>query len=164
MRIRAYRNSDQDTLIALTISTFRPFYENSFPKMMNHDEHIIAHQHGRWEEDYRQQVPSLHDPAEGKHLAVAVDDEDQIAGYVAWCSDTFRPAHGEIGLIAVDAAHRGGGIGTALMEHAMSRMRADGMGFVGLGTGGDNFHAPARRLYESLGFYVIPTAAYLRSL
>lgn len=84
--------------------------------------------------------------------------------HVAWCPDTSRPAHGEIDIIAVDTAHRGAGIGTALMEHAMSQMRADGMGFVELGTGGDDFHAPARRLYESLGFYALPTAAYLRSL
>lgn len=84
--------------------------------------------------------------------------------HVAWCPDTSRPAHGEIDIIVVDTAHRGAGIGTALMEHAMSQMRADGMGFVELGTGGDDFHAPARQLYESLGFYAIPTAAYLRSL
>ncbi|TWP34555.1 GNAT family N-acetyltransferase [Leekyejoonella antrihumi] len=164
MRIRVYRDSDQDTLIALTISTFRPFYEQSFPQLMNHDEHVITHQHGQWEEDHRWQVPSLHSPAEGKHVAVAVDDEDQITGYVAWCPDTSRPTHGEIDIIAVDAGHRGAGIGTALMEHAMSQMRADGMRFVELGTGGDTFHAPARRLYEALGFYVIPTATYLRSL
>lgn len=43
-------------------------------------------------------------------------------------------------------------------------MRAAGVQVVELGTGGDEFHAPARRLYESLGFSLVPVAVYLRAL
>ena len=163
MRIRTYRDGDQDALTDLTIATFRPFYEQSFPQMMNHDQEVIEHQHGEWEQDYRQQVPTLHNPSEGKHVAVATVDEEPI-GYVAWCPDGSRPRHGEIYIVAVDRNHRGSGVGRLLMQHAMDQMRADGMRFVGLGTGGDDFHAAARSMYESLGFHPIPIVGYLRSL
>jgi hypothetical protein len=35
---------------------------------------------------------------------------------------------------------------------------------VHIGTGGDAFHAPARRLYESLGFTGYPVVDYTRAL
>ena len=40
-------------------------------------------------------------------------------------------------------------------------MREEGIEVVGIGTGDDAFHAPARALYESLGLTKIPVAAYL---
>src|SRR5215204_3622006 len=163
MRIRAYRHADEAAVLELTIATFRPFYEQSFPKMVHYERDLIDHQHGHWEQDYRDEVPTLHNPADGRHVAVAAAEDGQILGYVAWKPD-LRPQHGEIDILAVEVGHRGAGIGSALMKHAMARMRSDGMRFVGLGTGGDAFHAPARHLYESLGFHAIPTVAYLRAL
>lgn len=50
------------------------------------------------------------------------------------------------------------------MNHAMEQMRRNGRWFVELGTGGDAFHAPARRLYEQLGFHAVPLVAYMRRL
>jgi ribosomal protein S18 acetylase RimI-like enzyme len=163
MRIRTFRPSDLEALTALTIGTFRPFYEQSFPAMVDHDADLITHQHGQWEQDYRVEVPRLHDPATGRHVLVGETDDGVIAGYVAWRPDS-RPEHVEITLLAVDAHHRQAGLATALMNDAMIQMRRDGNRFVGLGTGGDQFHAPARHLYESLGFHPIPIVGYLRSL
>lgn len=164
MQIRPFSPADLGALVALTIETFRPFYEESFPAMMEGDTAVIAHQHGNWQYDYHREVPTLHNPMEGRHVVVAVDD--RIRGYVAWAPDTrpHLPAHGEITMLAVDAGSRGQGIGTALMEHAMDELRREGYRFVELGTGGDSFHAPARGLYESLDFHRIPVTAYLRSL
>jgi ribosomal protein S18 acetylase RimI-like enzyme len=164
MRIRGYRDTDLDILIELTIETFRPFFEQSFPAMVGLEVDLIEHQHGHWEQDYREQVPTLHDPGQGREVAVAVDDDDTILGYVAWLPDPSRPQHGQVEIIAVDTSHRRGQVGTRLMQHALDQMRAQGMRYVGLGTGGDRFHAPARGLYESLGFPPIPIVGYLRSL
>ncbi len=50
---------------------------------------------------------------------------------------------------------RGNGVGRALCEHAMAAMRDAGVEVVELGTGGDDFHGPARALYESLGFHLV---------
>src|SRR5699024_9168938 len=119
--------------------TFRPFYEESFPAMVDHEPGLIAHQHGQWQDDYRQQIPTLHDPARGKQVAVAVDDASAVIGYVAWLPDSTRPHHGIVYLLAVDAGRRRSGTATALMEHAMTAMRDTGMRGVELGTGGDDF-------------------------
>lgn len=43
-------------------------------------------------------------------------------------------------------------------------MRARGVAVVHVGTGGDVFHAPARALYESLGFSAYPVVDYTCSL
>jgi hypothetical protein len=55
-------------------------------------------------------------------------------------------------------------IGAALCEHAFAQMRALGAEMVEIRTGADDFHAPARALYESLGCVQYPTAAYYREL
>ncbi|WP_446665826.1 GNAT family N-acetyltransferase [Flexivirga sp. B27] len=163
MRIRTYQPADLPRLIELTIATFRPFYEESFPALMDHEQDLIHHQHGHWADDYRAQVPQLHDPVNQKHVAVA-EDEGTLVGYVAWLPDDSRVEHGIVDMLAVDAGHRRTHVATDLMEHAMDAMRASGTRYVELGTGGDWFHAPARAFYESLGFHPIPTVAYLKAL
>ena len=46
----------------------------------------------------------------------------------------------------------------------MRAMREQDVEVVSLGTGGDWFHAPARALYESLDFHLVPVAVYMRAL
>lgn len=84
MNIRAYADSDLSHLIDLTIATFGPFYEAGFRPLVG--EAVFENQHGQWRGDYRTQVPTLHDPADHKLVAVAVD-EDRILGYVGWNYD-----------------------------------------------------------------------------
>jgi GNAT superfamily N-acetyltransferase len=59
---------------------------------------------------------------------------------------------GEIGLNAVHPTRAGHGIGTAMYEFALSRMRDAGMRAATVATGGDASHAPARRAYQKAGF------------
>ena len=162
MNIRSYRPRDLNVLTELTIQTFGPFYEDHFrPKI---GEAIFRHQHGRWVDDYRAQVPALHDPAAGKHVAVAHSDDGAVAGYVAWTVDPVR-RHGQAVIIAVAAAHRRDHIGTALCEHAFEDMTRREVEVVTIGTGGtDSFHAPARALYESLGCVPWHVAYYFKQL
>jgi ribosomal protein S18 acetylase RimI-like enzyme len=160
MRIRPFADSDLPTLIELTIETFRPFYEDYVHPLLGDD--VFRHQHGHWEQDYREEVPTLHDPSSGRHVAVAEVD-GSLAGYVAWRPDA-RPRSGQISLLAVSPAYRRASVGRALCEHALAAMKADGIEVVGIGTGDDAFHAGARALYESLGFTKIPIAGYLRKI
>jgi hypothetical protein len=97
VNIRPYHPRDLNALIGLTIETFGPFYENHFRPLAG--EAIFQHQHGRWADDYRAQVPVLHDPAAGKHVAVAETSDDAIAGYVAWQVDPAR-RHGDVVILA----------------------------------------------------------------
>jgi GNAT superfamily N-acetyltransferase len=72
---------------------------------------------------------------------------------------------GEMGLNAVDPAHRGKGIGTAMYEFAVARLKEAGMKVATVGTGGDPSHAPARRAYRKAGFELeIPSVWMYRKL
>lgn len=161
MHIRPFQPSDLPTLVDLTIEVFGPFYEQSFRTMVPSD--VYEHQHGQWADDYRASVPKLHDPEQGKHVAVAESIDGLLAAYVGWHID-LEGRHGQIDPLAVRETHRRSGLGRALCEHAMSAMRAHPLEVVSLGTGGDWFHAPARALYESMGFYPVPVVYYLRAL
>ena len=160
MRIRPFTDSDLQTLIDLTIETFRPFYEHYVHPLLGDE--VFQHQHGQWEQDYRDDVPTLHDPIAGRRVAVA-EVGDAIAGYVAW-RPSGKPNSGEVYILAVSSSHRRQDVGRQLCLHAIDQMRADGVRFVGIGTGDDAFHAAARALYESLGFTKIPIAGYLKKV
>jgi ribosomal protein S18 acetylase RimI-like enzyme len=160
MLIRPYVHADLARLTQLTIDTFRPFYEDSFRPLVG--ETIFANQHGNWRDDYRKQVAELHDPAQRKYVAVA-EAGGIITGYVAWSIDPAR-RNGSITILAVAVDHRRGNVGTVLCEHAFDAMRQCGAEVVEIGTGGDDFHAPARALYESLGCIQLPVAVYYRKL
>ncbi|MDT0571467.1 GNAT family N-acetyltransferase [Streptomyces sp. DSM 3412] len=160
MLIRAFVRDDLARLTELTIDTFRPFFEDSVGSLL--DGLVLATLHADWRDDYRTLVPTLHDPDQDKYVAVAEAD-GVIVGYVAWRLGPTRH-HAEITLLAVEAAHRGDRVGTALCEHAFADLRGRGAELVEIGTGGDTFHAPARALYESLGCVLFPTAHYYRRL
>jgi ribosomal protein S18 acetylase RimI-like enzyme len=162
VNIRSYHSRDLNALTELTIATFGPFYENHFRPLFG--EVIFRHQHGRWADDYRAQVPALHDPAAGKHVAVAETSDRAIAGYVAWTVDLAK-RHGEVVILAVAEAHRRHHIGTALCEYAFDDMTRKDVEVVTIGTGGtDSFHAPARALYESIGCVPAHVAVYFKQL
>lgn len=160
MEIRTCLPDDLPRVLELTIDTFGPFLEDGFRPLAG--ETIFAIQHGRWREDYAGMVARLHDPADHHHVAIAWLD-GVIAGFVGWYTEPARHK-GYVEILAVDAAHRGAHIGTALCEHAFGRMRGDGAVVVEIGTGGDPFHAPARALYEKLGCIAVPVVVYLREL
>ena len=61
---------------------------------------------------------------------------------------------GEIGLNAVAPSAAGKGIGTAIYDFAVDRMRREGIRVATVATGGDPSHAPARRAYRKAGFDV----------
>ncbi len=133
---------------------------NPFRPLMG--EAVFAVQHGSWRDDYRKQVAELHSPKRHSHVAIA-EVEGTIAGYVAWNVVPDRKK-GEVKILAVSAQHRRHHVGTALCEHAFDQMRAFGAEVVEIGTGGDQFHAPARALYESLDCTPHPRTVYFRQL
>ena len=72
---------------------------------------------------------------------------------------------GEIGLNAVHPGHAGRGIGTAMYDFALARMKDAGMRAATVATGADESHAPARRAYEKAGFSArIPSVWMCRKL
>lgn len=81
----------------------------------------------------------------------AAEREGSVVGFVSVRLDDESKI-GEIGLNAVHPDHAGKGVGTAMYELAVTRMRDAGMRVATVATGGDESHAPARRAYRKAGF------------
>lgn len=160
MHIRPYDEADLPAVVELTVGTFRPFFEDHVRPL--YGEELFRAHHGRWEQDYRDDLPTRHHPAAGRAMAVAEVD-GRIAGLVAW-SSADRPDHGHVYLLAVAPPYRRGHVGRDLCRHALDALTAAGVRVVEIGTGGDPFHAPARALYESLGFTKVEIAGYIKEV
>lgn len=85
---------------------------------------------------------------------------------VGWVSTQMHPedSMGEIYVLAVDPQHQHRGIGRALIEHSMNRIRQAGMNMAMVETGDDPGHESARALYEAQGFERWPVARYFKEL
>jgi ribosomal protein S18 acetylase RimI-like enzyme len=160
MDVRPFRPADLDRLLELTITIFGPSYEESFRGIVG--DTVMENQHGNWREDYHNQWQGLHDPDNGKYVLVA-EDRDEIVGFVAW---TMLPQkrNGYIEIMAVDSAHRRHRVASTLCAYVFDDLRRHGIEVVSLGTGGDDFHAPARAFYESLGMTPLPVVVYYKAL
>lgn len=159
MNIRDFQDSDLPGLVALTIETFRPLFEQHLPDQLSRQ--VFEHDHGDWEGDYRNEVPTLHDPGNDRFITLA-EEEAQLLGYVGWNITDGDSGRWEMVAVHPDAQRRG--VGTALCREVAERLRRRGVTVVHIGTGGDAFHAPARRLYESLGFTGYPVVDYSKAL
>ena len=81
--------------------------------------------------------------------ADAVLVADHVSGYVT-CHVDDEQHRGSIGLIAVDATHRGRGIGQELVQGALAWMRGRGLAEGAVVTQGRN--VPAQRTFQRCGF------------
>jgi ribosomal protein S18 acetylase RimI-like enzyme len=160
MLIKSPTPSEIPKLIDIAIETFRPFYEDYVHPLMGDE--VFQHQHGHWRGDYQRDIPTLDAPNVGRHTAVSEID-GVVAGFISWRVG-IKPRHGEIYLLAVLPQYRRMGVGRQLCLHAIDAMKSAGVEVVEIGTGGDAFHTPARELYESLDFTMIPVVAYLKRI
>jgi hypothetical protein len=76
MHIRTFTENDLAQVLDLTIETFGPFFEESFRPLMG--DLIYTNQHADWRDDYRREVPKLHD----------ADQHKYVAGRCRWLSTT----------------------------------------------------------------------------
>lgn len=160
LHFREARSGDADRLQAIRRAAFAPVFA-SFRSILGDEIYDLAQR--RDDEAQEGLLASL--MADGSGWTVYVAHlEEEIAGFVAVRLDLERLV-GEIGLNAVDPAHAGKGIGTAMYEFALARLREGGMKVATVGTGGDPSHAPARRAYRKAGFDIeLPTVWMYRKL
>lgn len=115
-------------------------------------------------EEIYELAQAAEDRAQDKLLASALAPESDWQIYVAEADCTIvgfisiqlnlDTQVGEIGLNAVHPEYAGRGIGTAMYNFAVVKMKEAGMQVATVATGGDPSHAPARRAYEKAGFTV----------
>jgi GNAT superfamily N-acetyltransferase len=148
--IRPVRPEDAPILEAIRQAAFAPVFA-SFREILGEEIYCRAQAH----EDAGQAelLASLLRENSAWEL-YCFEHDGELVGFVSLQLSTDRLV-GEIGLNAVHPNHAGKGIGTALYEYALERMRAAGMRVATVATGGDPSHAPARRAYAKAGFDVV---------
>jgi len=95
---------------------------------------------------------------------LVTERDGRVVGFVSYALDHLRRV-GTIHYNAVAPECQGEGIGTRQVEYVLALMRDAGMEYAAVGTGLNEGHAPARRMYEKAGFEpVIEYRMYARRL
>lgn len=159
MRIEPYEDNQLDTIKSFSLRAWSPVFD-SIQKAMDIEVYHSFYPDG-WRVSQLNAVESVCTTADMK-VWVAIDS-DSTVGFVAvkLHSDSSM---GEIYMIAVDPDYQRQGIGAALIEFALNWMKAAGMSVAMVETGGDPGHAPARCIYEKMGFGLFPVARYFKKL
>ena len=162
IELRSAAADDLEPLVDLTIRAFQDIQDGIRVQL---GDALFEPQNGDWRGDYRRTLQELVAPESAGRTIVALAD-GRVAGFAAWTThEGPKGPQGEISLIAVDPDYASRGIGTALCEFALQRMRDAGMKAATVATGGDQSHAPARLAYAKAGFdRVLPTQWMYREL
>lgn len=158
--IRPVIQADLPTLQRVREKAFAPVFR-SFRSIAGEELARIAYAEAELEQGAH--LDKMCQPNSRHHVYVAATS-DLVIGFCGYTTDCDRRV-GQIGLNAVDPDYAARGVGTALYEFVLARMKDEGMKAAGVGTGGDQSHAPARRAYEKAGFLTgIPSVLLYRRL
>jgi GNAT superfamily N-acetyltransferase len=154
--MRPVKTDDQPDLDHVRKAAFAPVFA-SFRSILGDDIYELAQ--AREDEAQGELLTSLLAPDSSWEVYVA----EMAGAVVGFVSVQLNPETrvGEIGLNAVHPDHANQGIGTAMYEFAIARMKESGMRVATVATGGDPSHAPARRAYEKAGFTVQISSVWL---
>ncbi|AGZ43426.1 GNAT family N-acetyltransferase [Actinoplanes friuliensis] len=156
--IRALRGGDVGAVVEFSLRAWAPVFE-SFNKVLGED--IYQRVYPDWLASQARDVAQVCRDHAGTTW-VAEDDGAPVGFVAVVVSDDRRSA--DIEMIAVDPRWQRLGVSRALMDFALEQMRAAGVRLVGVVTGGDPGHEPARRAYESAGFTALPLVRYYKAL
>lgn len=158
--IRPYESGDEDEVVALSLRAWAPVFASMRNVLGQHLDTLL---HG---DDWRvhQEAAVRGQLADGEAATWVAELEGQVVGFVvARVADTDRSI-GEVAMLADDPDAQRHGLGTELTELATSWLRERGMKVAVIGTGGDDGHAPARRVYEKANYSLMPIAQYFKAL
>jgi ribosomal protein S18 acetylase RimI-like enzyme len=142
MTIRPFRREDLERVRQITVESFEPV---SIDRNIERDFGPVAGKDWR-ERKARDVTVDCEVQPEGVFVA---EEDGEVVGYVTTRLDRFTGI-GRIPNLAVDAGHRGGGIGSDLIRHAIEWMREQGMAMAKIETLVQNERGQA--LYPRFGF------------
>lgn len=158
LTIRKMQKTDIAPLIPITLAAYEPIFA-SFKQILGTD--IYTHIIPDWQKTQTDEITNAYEnPA---HTAWVADLEGKIVGLITHYIHEGTTT-GEIHFLLVDPQHQNQGIGTKLIDHAVTTLKEAGMNIVSLGTGGDPGHAPARHTYEKAGFTALPAVQYYKKI
>ena len=157
--IRPFEDPDAEAVIGLSLRAWAPVFA-SIERALGPEIYGRLYPDG-WRASQRQAVEALWAARKARVWVAEVG-----ASTVGFVAVELHPESsiGEIYMLAVDPDHQGGGIGTALTEFALERIKDAGMAVAMVETGGDPGHAAARRTYEKAGYLRLPIARYFKEL
>ena len=158
--IRSYEESDLEAIVEFSLRAWQPVFESL--RQVLGDAIFVRLHNPEWTAVQAEAVRSSCTTDE-RDVFVAVADGRPV-GFAAVALNAFHERMGVVDVIAVDPDYQDQGIATRLMERSVEHMRTHGMDIAAVGTGGDEGHAPARALYESLGYTALPGVRYLKLL
>ena len=158
VRIRPYQPADLGRVVELSLRAWAPVHVSIREA---HGADIYDALQPDWRAKQQADVEAV--VAAPASNVWVVDVDGAVAGFVAVrIHDDGRI--GEIEMVAVDPAHQGVGVGTALTTFALDWIRTSGIAVAMVETGADPGHAPARRTYEKAGMKLVPVARYFKRL
>jgi len=160
VEIRPYDERDLDALVELSLRAWEPVFD-SLGQVLG--KAIFARLHQPDWRAVQAEAVRASCTSDGRDVFVAVADGRPV-GFVVVVLDAVHEGMGIVDVVAVDPAYQRRGIAKQLMKHSVEHMRAHGMDIAAVETGGDRGHAPARALYESLGYTPLPVVRYLTPL
>lgn len=156
--IRPIEPQDRDAVLAFTPPAFEPIFSGWRDVLGGH---LFGMMFADWRETQRGHVHSgFDDEAAAGYVALV---NENVVGFTIVKLDPGGQA-GEIFFLVVHPEHQNQGIGTALTQFGLGKIRAAGMRYAHVGTGGDPAHAPARAVYEKFGFRALPNTLYYLDL
>lgn len=158
--IRPLERGDLGAVLDLSIAAWRPVFD-SFATILGSP--LFDYLHPPDWRTYQRASVRQTCQADGIDAFVVVADDGTVAGYVALAYDP-QLRMGVVEQIAVHPDRQRHGYARALMDFAAEEFRARQLLFASVGTGGDPGHAPARALYEAMGFAPLPVVAYYKTL
>ena len=155
-RIRPLAPADLEAVVDLSLLVWEPVFV-SFERVLGSAIFDLLYR-PEWRAAQAAAVRGncLADDAESFVLATA---DGVVVGFVVLRQDE-KESLGMVEMIAVHPDHQRRGHGRALMEFAVQRFRDRGLALINVATGGDPGHAPARALYEAVGFTGLPLVNY----
>lgn len=158
--IREFRSVDLDAVVALSLRAWEPVFR-SLHEVLGND--IFSRLHRPDWEAVQADAVRASCTGDDRSAFVAVSG-GQPVGFATVALNAFHERMGVVDMIAVDPPFQRRGIARRLMTHSLEYMRDEGMDIAAVGTGGDRGHAPARAVYDALGFTSLPGVRYLKLL
>jgi GNAT superfamily N-acetyltransferase len=160
LNIRLHTPADRPRLHDIRIAAFTPIHEH-WRELIGGE--MFDLEFFDWKEKQGAHLDEICAESSGHEVYVGELD-NEIVGFIGLRVDAERKT-AELGLNAVDPDYQNRGLGPALYEFALARMKALGAKMVYVGTGNDASHAPARAAYAKVGFSAnIPGIYYYRML
>jgi len=158
VRIRPYADSDWQSVLEICLLAFAPIHE-SFEALLGSELFLLVYPD--WKASHQRYLHSLSDK-EKDRLFVA-EESGVVVGFIHYEVNPDGQS-GKIGLNAVHPAHQRKGVGTLMYDHVLGIMRAMGLKYAQVGTGGDPSHVPAQCAYEKFGFVPLRLVQYYKKL